>query len=211
MLKIMTGNEATGIYSAAHTCAVMTSFIFAAIIDSMRPVIFEYRKKDDQLFKKSLVGLYSVIIYFSLAQCVVMTVFSSFIVRIMFGLDYQDAAIVLRISVWFTTFSYLGVIRNIWILAEGLQKYLWRCNLFSVLMNIALNWILIPIWGAAGAAIASVISQIFNNVVFGFIIAPIRPNNALMIEALHPKNLVLYTKKIVDSVAGRLGKKRRIL
>ena len=204
MLKLMAGNEATGIYSAAHICAGMSSFIFVAIIDSMRPVIFEFKNKDDQLFKKSLVGLYSVIIYLSLAQCLIMTFFSSFIIRIMFGSDYQGAAIVLCFSVWFTTFSYLGVVRNIWILAEGLQKYLWRINLLGALMNVILNVLLIPLWGASGAAIASVISQFFTNVLVGFIFAPIRPNNALMKKALHPSNLLTCTAKVIDSIIGRI-------
>lgn len=204
MLKLMAGNEATGIYSAAHICAGMSSFIFVAIIDSMRPVIFEFKNKDDQLFKKSLVGLYSVIIYLSLAQCLIMTFFSSFIIRIMFGSDYQGAAIVLCFSVWFTTFSYLGVVRNIWILAEGLQKYLWRINLLGALMNVILNVLLIPLWGASGAAIASVISQFFTNVIVGFIFAPIRPNNALMKKALHPSNLLTCTAKVIDSIIGRI-------
>ena len=37
MLKLMVGDDATGYYAAAATCAGMTSFIFGAIIESLRP------------------------------------------------------------------------------------------------------------------------------------------------------------------------------
>ena len=44
MLKAMIDNAATGYYSAAITCAGMTQFIFAAIIDSMRPTYLKARR-----------------------------------------------------------------------------------------------------------------------------------------------------------------------
>ena len=39
MLKLMVGDEAVGFYSAAVSCASLTAFVFAAIIDSARPSI----------------------------------------------------------------------------------------------------------------------------------------------------------------------------
>jgi Na+-driven multidrug efflux pump len=42
------------------------------------------------------------------------------------------------------------------------------------------------VWGAVGAAIASVITQFFTNVMIGYIFKPIRRNNRLMLKALNP-------------------------
>ena len=44
MINQMMDSTATGYYSAAVSCALLTNFIFAAIIDSMRPSIFEGKK-----------------------------------------------------------------------------------------------------------------------------------------------------------------------
>ena len=44
MLKNMSGDAENGIYSAAITCVGMTQFVYAAIIDSMRPVILSSKK-----------------------------------------------------------------------------------------------------------------------------------------------------------------------
>lgn len=70
MLKLIVGNEARRIYAVAHSCASMTGFMFVAILGSMRSAIFEYRKNYKEAFENSLKGLYSIIRYFSLVQCV---------------------------------------------------------------------------------------------------------------------------------------------
>ena len=197
MLKLMIDSEATGIYSSAATCAGMTSFIFAAIIDSMRPVIFQVAKDEDKtLFHKRMTELYSVIIYFSLIQCVVITLLSPIIIKIMYGEEFAASVNALRIVVWFTTFSYLGSVRNVWMLAENKQKYLWIINLSGALGNVILNLILIPIMGVNGAAVASLCTQIFANVIIGYIVRPISFNNKLMVRGLNPKHIVDMVKNI---------------
>lgn len=186
MLKLMLDEAAVGYYSAAASCAGMTCFVFAAILDSFRPAILE-KKKQGAGFEKSVAGLYSIIIHLSLAQCAVLTVFAGLAVRLIYGGDYAPAVSALRIIVWYTTFSYLGSVRNIWILAEGHQKYLWIINLSGAAANVALNAWLIPIMGINGAALASLVTQFFTNVLIGFIIPPIRRNNDLMLRGLDPR------------------------
>ena len=195
MLKLMVNDAATGYYSAAVSCAGMTSFIFTAIIDSARPSIFEGKKIGQEIFERNIIRLYSVIIYFALLQCVFITAFAKIIINILYGNDYASSVDALRLIVWYTTFSYIGSVRNIWILAEGKQKLLWILNLSGALLNVVLNYILIPVWGIMGASFASLITQFFTNVVMGFIIKPIRRNNALMGKGLNPKYLIEVIKR----------------
>ena len=61
MLKFMLGDEATGIYSAAYACAGVTSFVFAAIIDSMRPTIIESKQRNESTYEKNMCRLYAII------------------------------------------------------------------------------------------------------------------------------------------------------
>ncbi len=196
MLKAMMSEEAVGIYSAAVACAGLSSFVFAAIIDSFRPTVFEHKKFSKELYEKDLSLCYSVVIYLSLMQSIVCTIFSKPIIYILYGSDYAASAGVLSLVVWYTTFSYLGPIRNIWMLAEDKQNYLWIINLSGAVTNIILNAMLIPIMGIMGAALASLVTQIFTNVVLGFIIKPIRHNNNLMLRGCNPKILLYYIKNL---------------
>ena len=198
MLKLMLDETATGYYGAAVQCASLSSFVFVAIIDSFRPSIFESLRIDKVLFEERLSMLYSVIIYLSLAQSVVITCFAPVIIHILYGAKYMAAVSALQIVVWYTTFSYLGSIRNIWILANNKQRYLWIINLSGALSNIGLNLLLIPRLGIEGAAVASLITQFFTNVVIGYIMSPITENNKYMISGLNPRYLNIIIKKITN-------------
>lgn len=185
MLQLMTNDAETGYYSAALTCATMTSFIFAAIIDSARPAILENKKIDEDKFEKSLMVLYTISIYLALAQSLTITVFSPLIVKIVYGSSYYASTNMLRIIVWFTMFSYLGSVRNVWILAENKHQYLWKINIMGALANVVLNFVMIPYLGGIGAAIASLLTQFLTNVIAGYIIKPIRKSNYLMMKSLN--------------------------
>lgn len=200
MLKLMINDAATGYYSAVVACAGMTGFVFTAIIDSFRPLIFDDKKTDEIRYEKDMCRLYGIIIYLSLLQSLVITLFSGLIIKILYGAAYSASINALKLIVWYTTFSYLGSVRNIWILAENKQKYLWIINLSGALANVALNYILIPIAGIMGAALASLVTQIFTNVIIGFIIRPIRYSNTLMLRALNPKEMTKAIKALIKRV-----------
>ena len=202
MLKLMIGETATGYYSAAVVCATLTGFIFEAIIDSFRPMIFENMKTGIEYFNKSMIKLYSIVIYLSLLQSAFITLFSKPIILIIYGKNYMYAVPALRIIVWYSTFCYLGSVRNIWILAQNKQKYLSIINLSGAICNVVLNYILIPVWGICGAAYASLVTQIFTNVIIGYVIKPIRENNRLMmngVKSLEVKLMFEYFLKKVKN------------
>lgn len=208
MLTLMLNEASTGFYSAAVRCATMTSFVFAAIMDSARPVIFEAQKESDELFEKNLMGLYSVIIYFSLIQCILVTIFAPIIVKIMYGNGFMKSIQILQLVVWFTTFSYLGTVRDIWMLARNKQYYVWIINLCGAIVNIIGNFILIPSLGIKGAALASVFTQLFTNFILGFIIRDIYPNNKIIIKACNPKIMkeTIVKMDILNKIKNKMKK-----
>ncbi len=186
MIKMILGNSETGFYSTACTCAGLSAFIFVAVIDSMRPMIFESKKINQAKFERNVSVLYSLIIYMALCQSVFLTVFAKQIILLLYGSDYSEAIPLLQIVTWYSAFSYMGSVRNIWILAEEKQSCLWIINLSGAVLNVAGNAALIPIWGAAGAAIASVITQFFTNFVLCLIMKQIKPTAKLIFTALNP-------------------------
>ena len=200
MLKTISGDVENGFYTAAITSAGVCQFVYAAIIDSARPVILAAQKTDSLKYEKNIARLYSIIIYMAIAQGIVFTLFAKQIVGILYGKDYLPTVPVLQILVWYIAFSQMGRIRNIWILAEEKQKLLWRINLLGALMNIALNYFLIPVWGASGAAFASFVTQVFANFILGFLLKPLRPNNRLLLRGLNPGLMIELTRLRFEKV-----------
>ena len=197
MLKLLVNESENGYYSAAFVCVGMTSFVFLAIIDSMRPVILAEKKRESNEYGTKLSQLYSIVTYIGLAQSIGMTLLARPIILILFGKEYVASITTLRIAVWFVTVSYYGNIRNVWILAEQKQRYLWIINMSGAIMNIVLNAIFIPFCGAAGAAIASVITQIFTNIILTLIITPIKDVNKYLIRGLNPKQFIFLLENLV--------------
>lgn len=197
MIKMMVGEAETGMYSAAIACIGISGFVFSAILDTARPVILEMKEKSQALYETRVMQLYSIINCLSLAQSVGMTVLAKPLVWLLYGPEYADAAGILVVAVWYITFGYYGVVRNIWILAEEKQKYLTGINVTGAVANVVLNLCLIPPLGAVGAAIASLVTQFFTNVIIGFIFKPIRRNNDLMVKSWNPKVFIALLRGLI--------------
>ena len=194
IIRTMLGDVAVGYYTAAVVCANASDFVFIAIIDSFRSTIMEAKNKHADNYESTLTFLYSVVIYMALAQSVLISIFAEPIVNIMYGPSYQTAISILRLIVWYTVFSYIGMTRSIWFLAEGKQRLWWRINLCGVVMNIVLNWRLIPVYGIDGAAFASLLTQGFVNAGVGVIFRELRANDRLMLRAVNPRVLLNYLR-----------------
>lgn len=199
MLKLMVGDAETGYYSAAVYCASMASFVFNAIIDSIKPVAFKHKDENEEAFERDIASLYSIIIYLALLYSVALTVFAPLAIKILYGAEYIAAVPVLQIIVWYCTASYLGGARDIWILAENKQKYLLPINAVGAGLNVVLNAILIPVLNSSGAAIASVVTQFAINIIFTSLYKPTRRTGYLMLKGCNPKTLIAMVKKVVRS------------
>ncbi len=190
MLKQMLGGADVGFYSTATAICAMWCFVLQAIIDSIYPTIVEAYKIDEELFKKRNRLLYSIVFYVSVGVSVIFCIFAELIIYILYGADYLPAANPLRIVTWYTAFSYLGVARNCWIVCKGRQKYLKYIYLSAAVMNVGLNFLLIPGFGASGAAMASLVTQILTSIVLPLFIPALKENSKLMLEAIMLKGVI---------------------
>lgn len=184
MLKQMLDESSTGYYASATAVCSMWTFVLTAIIDSMYPTIMESYKTDKALFEKKNRQLYAIVFYVSVAVSLFISIFSKPIVSILYGQAYLPAVNPLRVITWYTAFSYLGVARNAWIVCENKQKLLKYIYIVSALSNVVLNCFFIPSFGATGAALASLITQILTTLVVPLFIKDIRYNSVLMIEGI---------------------------
>lgn len=184
MLKQMLSETEVGYYATATAVCGMWSFVLTAIIDSMYPSIMEAHKNDTTLYEKKNRQLYAIVFYFAVAVSTVFCLFGRYIVLLLYGEKYMPAVAPLRVVTWYTAFSYLGVARNAWIVCEDKQRYLKYIYVFAAICNVILNCIFIPLWGATGAAAASLITQMLTTIVVPFFIKNLRHNSIMMIEGI---------------------------
>lgn len=184
MLKHLMDEAQVGFYSVATTVNNYWPFILTAIIQSARPVIIELFEKDKALFKKRLAQLYSAIIGISAVAAIGISVFAKPIILLLYGDGYLSSVNALRIVTWSTAFSYLGVARSIWVVSNGQQHFEKYLAAIGAVCNAILNYLMIPVWGICGAAIATLITQVVTNFFCGVFFRPLRENVQLMLKAL---------------------------
>ena len=184
MLKHMMNEQEVGLYSIAHSLCLMWVFVLSAIIDSMYPTIISLYTEDKAKFEKKNKQLYCIVFYLSVFVSLLFLILGDFGIRLLYGNAYMGASASLKIITWYTAFSYLGVARNAWLVCENKQRYLKYLYVGAVFINIILNMLLIPHLGAAGAALASLLTEISTSIVLPLFMKPIRKNSRLMLEAI---------------------------
>lgn len=168
MLGHMLGDEAVGIYSAAVRISELWYFIPTAIVASVFPSIIAAKKTSVRDYRQRLQKLYDLMVLLSLSVALPMTFLSEWVVGMIFGPDYLQAAGVLAIHIWSGLFVFLSIASGKWFLAEGLAVLAFKRNLYGALLNVLMNFWLIPIYGAKGAAVATLVSFAVAGYLFDF-------------------------------------------
>lgn len=196
MLKQMLSDAAVGHYALATGISTMWCFLLLAIINSMAPGIVRLFAADREAYLRRNRQLYAIVFYLCVAASGAICLLAEPIVRILYGESYLGAVAPLRIVVWYTAFSYLGVARNTWMVCENRQKYLKYLYLAAAAVNVGLNLLLIPAFGGAGAAAASLVTQTVTVLVMPALIRPLRPNARLMLQAIALKGVLPSRNRI---------------
>ena len=158
MLKELVGPASVGIYSAAvKLCEVWYQFP-VLIAGSYYPVIIAAKASNSELYYSYLQKLYSFLIWGAIAIAIPTTIFSDWIIHNLYGNEFAKSVVILQIYAWASVFVFMGVANHKWLLIENCQKYILLTTLLGMVINIVCNMILIPLYGASGAAVASLIS-----------------------------------------------------
>lgn len=164
MLGQMLSETAVGYYTAATKISSMWSFVVMALINSARPVIISSQNKGKEVYVKQNKRLYAAVIWIGIAAGLGITILSKPIIYILYGIEYMPSVSSLQISAWYAMFSMLGSARGIWIVCEDKAKYVKYYLGIGAVVNVILNYVLIPLYGPGGAAAATLITQIFTAV-----------------------------------------------
>lgn len=184
MLKHLLNEESVACYSLAISLSTAWAFVLDAMIQSAYPTILKLHGKNRELFEKRNRQLYALVFYTAVAASLLISLVAEPAVRLLYGEVYLPAVRPLRIVAWYTAFSYLGGARSAWMVCENKQIYLNIIYGCAACMNVILNLVLIPFWGASGAALATLVTQMGTGLLLPLLLPKLRPNAILMLEAL---------------------------
>jgi O-antigen/teichoic acid export membrane protein len=169
MLGTMLGEQEVGYYSAAARISSVLYLIPAILATSLFPAILNARKQNQALYHKRLQAYFNFNTGLAYAICLPISFAATWIVGILFGGDYAVAAPILAIHSWSSLFVFLGVARGQYLVAEKMFKFSMFCTIFGAVVNVLLNYFLIPLYGGVGAAVATICSHVISAFVSSFV------------------------------------------
>jgi PST family polysaccharide transporter len=185
MLGQLAGAEALGVYSSAVFLSEPLYLVPMAIVSSAAPALAQVRETDPALYRKRLEQLFRLVVLLSIAMALPVSLFAKPLIILVFGHAYQDAGQVLAVHVWATIFVALGVTSSQYLVLEGLTRISLERTFVGAALNIVLNLLWIPQYGALGCAWATLISFAAASL-FLFHTAASRRCLAIMLRAFSP-------------------------
>jgi len=158
MVKFFLGETSVGLYAAAVRLVEVWYFVPGIICGSLLPAIINAKKVDEKKYYERLKKLYILLAFVAVLIAVPSTVLASWVINLLFGSAYSEAAGILRIYVWSGIGLFLLWGLQQYFLSENRLKIIFYLYLFSMITNIVLNLFFIPKFGLMGAAWATLIS-----------------------------------------------------
>lgn len=184
MLAQMIGNKEVGLYSAALRFSEIWYFIPLAIVSSVMPSLTQSRLESKEKYFRQLQQLFNSLVRIAYLIALPMTFVSTYVVTALYGQEYSRAGLILAIHIWSAVFVFIGVGMSPWTLNEGMIRYSLIQTIGGAVINILLNIFLIPKYGAVGAAVSTLISQMMASFLFNISVPKLRVIFNMQLRAL---------------------------
>jgi polysaccharide transporter, PST family len=184
MLGQLATKEAVGIYAVAVKLSENWAFLVLSVTRSVTPHIIEAKKISEEIYYQRLQKICNIFAVIFYTIVIALGFLSTPIIVLFFGKNYAASGVVLSIHIWSSIWMMFGNIKEVWVATEELTGFAFVASFLGAIMNIVLNFILIPQYQAIGAAIATVISYTFTDYVMCWIYPPARKFAWVMTKAL---------------------------
>jgi O-antigen/teichoic acid export membrane protein len=159
LLALLTDSEEVGLYGAAYKFIELSQFTAAAVAVSMFPPLANFVATGDSRAMPLVQKSFDVLVVGAVFLAVLMLAFPEDIITYTAGSDYSDAAAALQILAPYVLFGFVNA--GLWrvLLARNRDRTLLGMSATVLVINVALNLVLIPEYGYKAAAAVSVVSE----------------------------------------------------
>ena len=161
MIGNMIDHQSVGYFATAGKFLDLIMFLPMVLTQTVTPIVIRTREKgtkeDYEVKKRQLVG---IVTWVSIILATVVSFFSYWLIRYTYGVLYLPAVPVLQIMAWKTLGMALSSSAGQVIIMEGIQKWAVLKNLLGCTCCIALNYVLLPVYGIIGAAWVTIITTL---------------------------------------------------
>lgn len=155
-----TGVAATGTYAAATRLSELWWSVSTIVATAVLPDLVRASHRSEREYWSIMQKYLDASAGLSILAAVVMTIIAPQLVHLFYGARYADAAGILAIQFWSAVFIFLSVARGRHLITSGRRVVELWFSIGGVALNLTANVILVPRYGAIGAAWAGLFTQI---------------------------------------------------
>ena len=162
LLKYLIGNKEAGIYSAAFAILISSYQIPGVIYQKfLLPKLHRWANEDELKLLKVFQAGNGIMLFLGFLFFLILATLVPIVVPIFFGNEYLETVRVLQILVFCIPLRFLSTSIEAPLFTKNLMPIntsIWGAAAF---LNLILNFLLIPMYSIYGAAVATLISEIF--------------------------------------------------
>ena len=171
MIGFFLDDHHVGLYSTAVKVYNIVKHVMAAVIASATPRIsFYYHNGEKDRYHNLMTKMAQVLLIVALPAMVGLFMTSEDVILVIAGNEYINSASALAIlsfALLFATFGSYGATYGL--IVQRKEKILLAHTTISAMLNVVLNLFMIPTFGIIGAAITTLISELYVCVVFSIL------------------------------------------
>ena len=158
MLRWLVGIEEVGIYSVAVRLSEVWYVLPAVLVSSLYPRLIKLYAGDVMHFRQRLQQVFDLLSSLAIVIAVLVAVVAQPLIDFLFGINYSESAPILSLHIWAAVFIFMRAALSKWILITDMLVFSMVTQGLGALVNVLLNYYLIPQYGGEGAAWATLLS-----------------------------------------------------
>ena len=151
-----------GFYSTAVKVTELFNFLPVVIMTAVFPSLVGTKNYDLKLYYKRMKVLFLILFSTAVFVSIIIVISSDFLITFMYGEAYVESIKYLKYLIWSSVFIFLGVYMHNLLINHDLQTISLYSNIIGAIINIYLNFRLIPTFGVIGAVYSTLISYLFS-------------------------------------------------
>ena len=163
MLSMMVGDSAVGLYNASYN---IIEALIALVAGSFGGVIFPILSKNftksPERIRKLYLQSFQIVLIVGILIFIFVQIFNFYIIELLYGPAYQISALVLQIQIIAFLIICVSTVTSTLLNSASMQRIVAIGTCFGALLNVGLNYILIPQYSLFGAAWATVLTELFG-------------------------------------------------
>lgn len=160
MLQFMKGEEVVGLYNAAYKIVFLLLLIAGFLNGAIFPLMSVSYKNNREYFNK-LIKFYARILGLLIIPIAIGGfIFAKEIIILLYGQSYTGSILALSILIFIPVFMFINVAMGSALVNSGNERTVTNSAVIAAILNLVLNFLLIPSYSLYGAAVATIIALI---------------------------------------------------